>query len=355
MFENSQQTNFHELTIKYWGEYNHYSKLCENNPIMQNILQACYNKPCSIIEISTDIGASIQYVEAAVLKLCEYGLLKQTTKGYCTIIQIILKDNIEISDELNNMQKQLASVIMEFADNNYSKFQELHSSNNNDDNLKWQLCSLILYIGIMEKFQLKAELVAPVTIVGDRGFIWAEENGLTDRFGEINVCNMINDAGDVAHIIDYSNIGEKLNKYFNNNHYDDILFQIANAGEIPLDSFSKRDILDITKMSNLSLLKYSGGKISTRINVYDKNKYQHIQRFLREITSEVASQTDDITNKILEMLLNNSLSELKNQTKNIAALQMFNYVYAPAFYYIIDSKFPKVKLNNTMASFIVLK
>lgn len=355
MNENRTNKIYQKLNIKFWGDYNRYSRICQDNPIMQNVLQSCYKTPRSKKDIGKDIGVDDYYVNYAVSKLCECGLLQLTPCGYQTTVLILSKESMPLTNELIKIQKDLAAKIYAFVEEHYLDFFKIVSFDRSveKNETKWRLYSLILYIGLIEKFQLKAELERPLSTTGNRGFVWAEEQDLTDIYGNVNVCNIINNIGDKLHIIEYSKFGEPINNYFNNNHYDDILFQIARTGKVTLGEFSKRDMLDIAQMSKLHLIKYDQGNIFANISVYSNFEYQRIRNYLREITSEVAKQSYGIFAKIMVVLQEHTPSNLAEQTKSIAALQMFNCVYAPTMHYLhVFNQCDEVQTTNILISFI---
>jgi len=355
MIKLSKEFEIKNMQIRYWGEYNHFNKLCENNIISQNILQSCYNKALTIEDISERMGVAIPYISRELEILSKYGLIKKIDEMYRTTIVILYKEQFEEYQQLYPIQKEMASQVINFINENNSKLADILDINNVPLYLRWYASTLIAKIGVLDKFQLKSDLVAPLSMVGDRGFVWAEEQYQENSFGEINMCNIINDNNDAMFFLDYSVLGEKLNTYFYRNHYDDILFEIANNEPKKLGAFSKRDIKDIQNMSAIGMIKFENGKIGVNIPVYSKQQYFNIQTFLMGITTDVAYYAEKITNIIHEFLLSVTPSDLSDRIKEISALQMFNTVIAPLFKVMIDDDFLTIKnVSNILTSYIVL-
>lgn len=357
MSTNLKENNFCQLKIKYWGERNYYSKICENNLIMQNVLRSCNNRFRSISNLSEEIGASAEYIKHAVSKLVDYGLMTHTEQGFCSNVPILLKNNVNLTEDISNKQQQLALIVKKFIDENYENIKEFNLFDINEDKNKekWQICSILLYIGIMEKFQRTLEIIPPLNVLGDQGFVWAEEQYIGDMFGTVNICNMINESEDIIHFIEYDRLGESISNYFDYNHFEDILFEIACLGEVPIEHFSKRDIKDILSMNNINVLKYSNEKIASNVKVFDKARYQNFKFYLREITTEIAQQAENITDALYDSLIQQGGFKHNNQLRTLASLQMFNYVYAATFHLLVKSNYLLLdKINNINISFIIL-
>lgn len=316
-----QSYNPKTLTLSFLGNKNNFYKLCEKK-IPQNILMACYNDSLSQEGISLQIGVPLPYIEGEIKILLEHGVLLKKGEKYSTNVVIFTSEFAkEVNIKAEPFQKEIAKLVGEFITSNEKRIRDIgfYGSDMSHNTYMWQMMCLTLYRGIVNKLRDKIEAQAPRTIFGDNAFVWGiEDPGSEWEFG---ICNLRGKNDDAIQFMDFSKIGELKHTYFfNYKHRTDIYLDVA-SGKV--DKFSEYDMEIIADLIQNGYVLNSKGKFSVTVPVYTKVQYDKLILIIDEIAVKVCETATALLDLIKTILCNHTPVHLKEQSKGIAWLRLF--------------------------------
>ena len=174
-----------DLTLVFWGGKCIYYDIFNENRLRQNIVMACYYDRLTEEQLSLQLGVPTAYLEDALKKLLEYGLLKKKGLAYQSNIVILTGKELEAIDRYSRTGlEKTAGGIRAFADGYTDELRALgfYGSDMPLNSLRWMLVSLILRRAYVELLQSEVTLDYPTDCFGDRCFRFLMELPKNDPY-----------------------------------------------------------------------------------------------------------------------------------------------------------------------------
>lgn len=316
-----QSYNPKALSIRFWGGYNRYTHICDSK-IAQNILFACYNDKLSSEQISLEIGVALPYMEDDLRKLTEYGLLEKEGNRYFANIVIFTREfDKEANIKTSEFTKQIAEKINKGLEEKESTIRKIgfYGTEMDKNAFTWQMSCILLRQTIMEKLQDRIVLHYPINKFGEECFVWGKEaydnNERLSDFSYAN-CTVSNQRKDKIFFMDFGINGEFLHHiFFNRQDYTNVLLDLAND---EIKEFGKNDTIVLADLIKRGIVKNNNGKIYPNMPVLTTDQQERLLMVLDELSEEILVQTEEMIEKVTEILRNHIPTHLKKIAKDMA-------------------------------------
>ncbi len=305
--------------IGFWGDWNHYTNICEKK-LPGSILLAAYNKPVTAEELSMELGVAMPYLEDELETLEAAGLIKRIGKKFETNI-VIITDEYEKSFE-----KETCGIYADYAHKAYVAIIKLllkirsldFKGNDYDDN---RLLFAVLNIAFMNGFD-KAHILSPIgqsqkLALGGNGWVYGYDND----YENIKFCGIATRASNAAD-----------NAYFSAENYCVLLAAqnfAHNSNFVAKIEGMCDAILEKAPNTSNETLPYliengfvisKDNKLYANYPVFEEKVFDELRSILTPISEIVAECMVTISDKAEIMLSATAPSHLKWQCKDLAKI-----------------------------------
>ncbi len=322
-----QSYNPKEMSLLYWGNgENRYFHLCDSK-ISQNILFACYNDKLTAEQISLEIGVSLPYMEDKLKELYDYELLKKDGNRYYTNIVIFTKDfSNEAAVKTAGIRECISEIIIRAIEKNETEIRKIGFAgcDMSINTFAWQMTCIILYNAVVETLQNKIKFVCPKDKFGTECFVWGVENSETDVWKSgfaFGISNMVSAAGDYIQFMDFPINNIITHDYFyERENIKNIFFDIARGNTM---HFSDNDKATAAEMIQKGYVRKDKTGLHVNTPVFTRAEYQKLKEILQGSIIEIAEETENLMNTVIQIIKNHIPVHLKKYAKEMAYLRLF--------------------------------
>ena len=344
------------LQLRFWGSgSNPFWKTCEDSPIAQNILLACYNDRCTAEEISLQLGVAMPYLEKDLQKLCGQGVLVQKGGRYETAVVIFTKEAAAEKDaKMLPFQKDIAEIIEKFLRVNLDAIKAIgfHQGVEDDNLLRWHVAAILLEQAVIHKYQGSLKFEYPTRFPGCKAFVWGEEDYGSRWFGGFGTCGKTNAAGDLIRFLDFSANGEMDHHYFfNYPNRVNVILDIAGGKSA---DFSENDREEIAGFIQRGFAEKAADALRLRLPVFTKEQFDRLLDLLDSVTDEIAEKTRAMVAVVTDILVQHTPVPMKKEAESIAWLKMFDAISAPVSLMLDSGALRKAAQGEHPTAYVVL-
>lgn len=254
--------------------------------IRQNIVQSCYNDSLTQEQISLETGIPLPYMDSEINALTEKGILiREGTHYKANIIILTAECMDEIIRNSAPCHKESAELINEFVDENIFNFKQIGfvGADFTENTLRWQLLSFL--VREIRGFDAgENEREAPVTVWGDRAYLWLAEQGNALENDLFNFCQVESRRGDRIRFMDYLPFPRGSHRdFYGNDYLINILCDIAHGDCV---KFSEYDLEAAAELLRKGYVLKERDRYTDACPLFTKEQYAAACRLAEDFVAE---------------------------------------------------------------------
>lgn len=307
--------------------------------IRQNILDACYQDTLTQEQISLETGIPLPYMDSEIIALVEKGvLLKEGPRYRANIIILTAECTEEITRNSAPYHGKIADAMAEYLETKLPAFRQIGftGADFTDNTLRWQMMTfLIRKIQGFSGAEDSGE--APLTVWGDRAYLWLEEQANTMGKGMFNFSAAESSQGDWVYFVDYLPAPRGSHKDFYGNRYlTNVICDIArgNCGD-----FSRYDLESVAELIRKGYVLKEKDTYAAAMPLFTKTQYAAACQLAHDFVEEKMGETLCELNRIfVSTLKEHTPRHLQNQVPGIASAGRFSNAGCIPCRLLIDRK-----------------
>ncbi len=339
------EKSYHPKSLKlmfwFWQKADCRYYQAADSKIAQNILFACCNDKLKAEQISLEIGVALPYMEDALEKLLDVGLLVKDGPRYLTDI-VLITDALkrELRAKTSSGADRIADVVAAAIAENEDRVRDVGFSgcDMGVNSFAWQMSSAVLYKAVVDELEGRVRFNPPKDKFGTKCVIWGVENEAADAFGNtfsVGISNAETALGDRIRFVDFPINGEMAHRaVYECNGADRLLCQIA-RGE-PIRSENDREI--IAELIRRGIVRADGDGFAVNTPVFTAAQFEEFEQILDGAVKAVTDEAEDMMKTIETILLNHTPKHLKHVCQSLAYLRLLDDVISGSVEKLFDRK-----------------
>lgn len=307
--------------------------------IRQNILDACYQDALTQEQISLETGIPLPYMDSDIIALLEKGiLLKEGSRYRANIIILTSECMDEIFRNSAAYHEKIADAMAEFLETKLAAFRQIGfaGADFTDNTLRWQMMTFLI-----RKIQGLGGAgdggEAPLTVWGDRAYLWLEEQGNALGKDLFNFCAVESSRGDWVYFIDYlpSPCGSHRD-FYGNQYLTNVICDIArgNCGD-----FSKYDLESVAELIQKGYVLKKKDTYAAAMPLFTKAQYAAACKLAHDFVEEKMGEAlQELNGIFVRTLKEHTPRHLQNQVSGIACAGRFSNAECIPFRLVLDRK-----------------
>lgn len=328
-----------ELAPMYWGSGpNRFWEFMQGK-LRQNILDACYQDALTQEQISLETGVPLPYMDSEIVALTEKGILLKEGPRYRANIIILTSECVdEVIRNSAPYHKKIADAMTEYLETELGAFRQIGftGADFSDNTLRWQMMTFL--IRKIQGFSGAEDSVeAPLTVWGDRAFLWLEEQGNILGKSLFNFSAVESSQGDWVYFVDYLPAPRGSHKDFYGNKYlTNVICDIArgNCGD-----FSKYDLESVAELIQKGYVLKEEDTYAVAMPLFTREQYAAACKLAHDFVEEKMREAlCELERIFVRTLKEHTPRHLQDQVPGIASAGRFSNAGCIPFRLMLDRK-----------------
>ena len=298
------------------------------NPLfVKNLLWHTYENPCTIEDLSIEMGMSLPYVEDVVNTLLGRQYLIKENNKYKSNVVFVTHDIIEkVDNYLNEYEYIYLDKVIEFAKNNLHIYKEgLDNLETPDDLLMWSFLMMII------SYTSSQEIVRTKEYNGSKWSVclteFKEDYNRNDflmswnGFGDRKKYSVYGDAYPAAQVpFSIHKTHDRIKYHNSTNGFNTDPYIISNIifKDLEYDKLDKNDKKEIDNALKLNIVKLEDNKIKLVIPTIKEENFKELKLMILKDTT-LENSYNELFNKIISVIESNIPKYLKEEASFVAS------------------------------------